>query len=63
MAIDTTPKQLPLPPVGGDRATWIRWGIQVALLLAAIYLGAAVKEKTEKVEETQAEMKMQLDAK
>lgn len=66
MAEDTTPKQLPtlpLPPIGGDRASWIRWGIQIALLLAALYFTAEANQKVEKVEEVQVQMQMKLDAK
>lgn len=66
MAEDTTPKQLPtlpLPPIGGDRASWIRWAITTALLLATLYFGAESKQKVERVEEVQTEMKMKLEAK
>lgn len=35
----TTPGTIPLPPIGGDKWSWIRWGITVALLIAGLWLG------------------------
>jgi hypothetical protein len=50
----------PPPPAGGkpDWQSWARWGVTVALILAAMYFGQGKAEQVQgEVKEMKAEMK------
>ena len=52
---------IPLPPFGGDRWAWIRWGVNVVLLLILLWLGVPlagkVNEQSRKIDEQSQEIK------
>ncbi len=43
-----TKAAIPAPPIGGDRAAWIRWAITLALILGSSWLSGSKVDQVEK---------------